>query len=306
MRRLPAAAALLLLLATGCSLPPYARSRLADLGDAIPISVALGWGISADFQATPLLHVGLGLTPVVSRRVGYEDRTFHGRWNEFVACFPWSFWLTDVSSVPPRPRGADIGAWYGPLPLVYRWEVRRDAPWGEGELPVAWEPQLREWGRYPPLSRETTGALLIPEDRRELNWHDLHLAQGDPEPLSSVGSPTHATLWEVSRDGRELPPAWDLFQADIFLGFVGVRVGFRPWEALDFLTGFFGLDIADDDYSTPDAATPHPAPEPPAPPPADTAAPPAAPPAGAPPAPATPDQPPATPPDQPPATPPHA
>jgi len=276
MRRWPAAAALLLL-ATGCSnLSPYAKSRLADLADAVPMSIALGWGLSVDVQATPLLHVGLGLSPVVSQRAGYEDRVIHGRWNEFVACMPWSFWLTDISPVPPRPAAAEgLDAWV--LPLVYRWQVRRDATLGEGQLPGGWEPQLREWGRHPPLSRETTGAFILPEIRRELNWHDLRLAQGDPEPLSAVGSPTRATLWEVSRDGPRVAPPWDLFQVDVFAVFLGLRLGFRPFEFVDFLAGLATVDLSGDDYPKAWAAEPQPAePQPAEPAPAEPAPAPAA------------------------------
>lgn len=253
MKRAPAAA-LLLLVTAGCShMPIYVRSRLADLGDAVPVSGALGWGISASVKATPLLHVGLGLSPVVCVRYGYMDRTFRGKWYEFSACMPWSFWLTDISPVPPRPRGTER-AWYAePLPLVYRWQIRREAPSGEGEYPGGWEPQLRQWGRHPPLSRESCGALLVPESRNELGWHDLRYAQGDPEPLPTLSSPGHATLWEVSRDGPSVPQAWDLFEADLFLGFVGLRVGLRPVELGDFILGIFGVDFMSDDYETAEA-----------------------------------------------------
>jgi hypothetical protein len=268
MSRAPAAAALLLL-AAGCAGPsPWTRSRLADLGDAIPISFAWGWGISIDAQATPLLHLGLGLTPVVDERIGYEDRQFHGQWDEYYACFPWSFFVTDLTDIPMPPRGfGGKNPFPGSPPFVYRWQVRRDAPSGSGEnqLPSGAEPQIREWGRHPPISRETVGAVLIPETRRELNWHDLRQDLGDPDLLHKLGSPAAATLWEVSRDGVDVPKPWDLFQVDVFAVFLGVRVGFRPYEALDFLTGIFGLDISGDDYHYADAVPPHPNPEPPPP-----------------------------------------
>ena len=252
MRRLAAVA--LLVLATGCAhLPLYARNRLADLGDAVPVSGALGWGISASFEATPFVHLGLGLTPVVSARWGYGDRIFHGLWYEFEANMPWSFWLTDISPVPPRPRGTGK-PWYAePLPIVYRWQIRRDAPSGEGEYPGGWEPQLRQWGRHPPLSRESQGAFGLPESRHELAWHDLRFEQGDPTPLPKLGSPSAATLWEVSRDGPPSPQAWDLFEIDLFALIGGLRFGFRPVEFGDLLLGLVGVDYMDDDFEVPEA-----------------------------------------------------
>jgi hypothetical protein len=259
----PAAAALLLL-AAGCTGPsPYTRSRISDLTEALPVSISWGWGISIDAQATPLLHLGLGLTPVVCERVGYEDRVFHGQWDEYYATFPWSFLVCDVSDLPPRPYGfGGKNPFPGSPPFVYRWQVRRDAPLGSGEnqLPSGAQPQLRQWGRHPPLSRETTGALLIPQDRRELNWHDLRHDLGDPDLFHQMGSPARATLWEVSRDGPAVPRAWDLFQVDAFALWLGLRVGVRPWECLDFLVGIVGLDISGDDYHYADAPTPIPPP----------------------------------------------
>lgn len=253
MRRAPAAA-LLLLLAAGCAdMPLYARSRLADLGDALPMSGAFGWGVSVSVKATPLFHLGFGLTPVVCARAGYSDRTFRGKWHEFYAVMPWSFWLTDISPVPPRPRGVRDGLLEQSPPLVYRWQIRRDAPSGEGEYPGGWEPQLRQWGRHPPLSRESQGAFFIPESRHELNWHDLRMAQGDPDPFPNLGTPDHATLWEVSRDGPPVTQAWDLFEVDVFAVFFGLRLGVRPVEFGDLLLGLVGIDFMGDDYARAEA-----------------------------------------------------
>ena len=250
MRRV--AALLACVAAAGCAdLSSYSRSRLADLGDAVPLSVGWGWGLSASLQATPLAHVGVGLSPLVDERLGWQDRTFRGHWREFSAVFPWSLFLTDISPVPPQPRALHQAWWQEPLPLVYRWQVRRDAPSGEGEYPGGWEPQLRQWGRHPPLARETSGAFGLPESVRELGWHDLRLEQGDPQPFTTLGSPVRATLWEVERDGRDLPRSWDLFEADAFAGIVGLRIGLRPVEFADFLCGLLSVDLLGDDVSDP-------------------------------------------------------
>src|SRR5262249_55628193 len=52
----------------------YTRSRVADLIDVVPVSVGWGWGFAASVRATPLFHVGLGLTPVTDDRWGFDDR----------------------------------------------------------------------------------------------------------------------------------------------------------------------------------------------------------------------------------------
>ena len=255
MRRAWRAFALLSLpLLAACAAPgSWASNRIDDLADSVPFSVSYGWGFSASLRATPLLHVGLGLTPVVSKRWGYQDRAIHGYWKEYQATFPWSFFAEETSDLPPRPPAARTGFFDRGLVLVYRWQVRRDADYGEGEMPTSWEPQLRQWGRHPPTSMESGGALLIPEWRRELTWHDLRYHQGDPDPLTNLGAPEVASLWEASRDGPPVSRAWDLFEADLFVAFLGVRLGLRPVEFADFLLGIVGLDPLADDQQEPTA-----------------------------------------------------
>lgn len=230
------------------SVSAYTRSRVADLLDAVPASVGWGWGIGGSFKATPLFHVGLGLTPVTDERVGFEDRVFRGHWREYRAQFPWTLLQGPLGILPARPWAANADRRFGDgVPLVYRWQILRDAPSGEGEYPGDREPSERQWGRHPPNGRESGGAFLIPEYRRALAWHDLRLEQGDDDPLITLGSPARATLWEASRDGPDRPQAWDLFEADVSLVLVGLRVGFRPVEALDFLLGIVGIDVLGDD-----------------------------------------------------------
>ena len=237
MVRLAALAAGLGLLCAGCaSWPSYARSRAADAADVVPASIAWGWGISASIQATSFFHVGFGLSPVVSDRWGYADRTFHGVWHEYETAFPWTPFLDDLGGVPARPYGANDDRPTGDgVPIMYRWQIMKDAPSGEGYDGAHWEPVLRVWGRHHPVARETGGAFVVPEFRRALNWRDLRLEQGDEEPLNKLGTPARATYWEASRDGPDLPRAWDLFEVDLFAGILGVRLGVRPLEFFDFL-----------------------------------------------------------------------
>jgi len=256
-------AACVLLLASGCSsMGGYGRSRVADLLDVVPVSIATGWGLSFSVKATPLFHVGLG-TPVVSKRYGYEDRVFHGTWREYQTAFPFTPFERQLDTLPPRPYGANDGRKFGDgIPIMYRWQVIKDAPSGEGNLQGNYEPRLRQWGRHPPVGREMGGAFGVPEYRRALDWQDLRLDQGDDDPLGMVGSPTRATLWEARRSGADLPQAWDLFEGDIFFGIVGVRFGLRPLEFLDFMAGLLTIDFMGDDIPAVTSATPQPLPEP--------------------------------------------
>ena len=276
MNALRAAAAGLLVLVAGCSAPvlgpnldidpskwdldpwqastgpvgAYTRSRVADLIDCVPVSIGWGWGIAASARATPLFHVGLGLTPVTDDRWGFDDRIYRGHWREYETCFPWTPFLEHLGPIPPRPYGTNDDRTFGDgVPLVYRWQVARDGPYATGENTYTgvWEPRRRQWGRHPPNGRESGGAFIIPEYRRALAWHDLRLEQGDDEPLFTLGSPVRATLWEVVRDGPDQPQAWDLFQVDAFAVFIGARVGFRPGEFADFVLGIVGIDFAGDD-----------------------------------------------------------
>lgn len=232
----------------GCSAgSEWGRARTLDALDVLPMSVGWGGGIGASVQATPAFALGVGLTPTTSRRAGYADRALHGTWREFRAPLPWSLWVESLEFVPPRPAGAPEGPLAEGLPLDYLWQVSRDAPSGEGQLAGGYEPLPRHWGRHPPTGRETSGGLLIPSARHALAWTDLRHEQGDEEPLAVIGSPTTATLWSVSRDGRRLPHAWDLFEVDVFAGILGLRVGFRPIELIDAVAGLILLDPLGDD-----------------------------------------------------------
>lgn len=241
----------LLLLGLGACTPfgAYWRSRGADLLDAVPMSVCTGWGFGISVQATPLLGFGLGASPVVSQRYGYADRTFHGVWNEYNLLFPWTLWLEDVSLLPPLPP-AHEDFWSEGIPFMFRWQVMRDAPGGEGWRDHYWEPNVRSWGRHPPVVREWQGALLLPMQGGFLEFVDLRVEQGDKQ-VGSLWSPDRASFWETRRVRRSTVRAWDLFEIDaLFLG-LGMRVGFRPVEAADFILGWAWIDVLGDDLPEP-------------------------------------------------------
>jgi hypothetical protein len=250
------AALSLLLLSGACASPDntYIRSRIADFKDVFPWSLSCGWGIGASVQATPLFQLGLGLTPIHANRWGYDDRIVHGVWRESVVLFPYTLWDDDLDADPLHPD--DTGFPGTAIPIVYRWQLFRDAPSGEGKRAQGYEPNFMGWGRHPPIVRESLGAFIFPADRRWLDFNDLRRDQGDPDVLDVLGTPTRATLWESRRAGRPARRAWDLFEIDVFAGVVGVRLGVRPVEAVDFILGLFLIDPLGDDLPEPHATEP--------------------------------------------------
>lgn len=245
-----------LLLALGCSTPSsWPRSRAADLLDAVPVSVAAGWGVGISGQATPLLAAGLSATPVVSNRAGFDDRVIWGTWEEYQAGFPWTWdvrWRTDVVEPP-----ADEPFWSDSLRLSYRWQRMADAPGGEGyDIERMWEPNTVWYRRHPPVIRESFGALGVPMRRGWILFQDERRATHDTEPLDRLGSPERGALWTMRSERLPAQRAWDLFELDAFAGIFGLRVGFRPVEAVDFLLGIVFLDPMQDDLPEASSGSP--------------------------------------------------
>ncbi|GJM22171.1 MAG: hypothetical protein DHS20C15_20860 [Planctomycetota bacterium] len=238
------------LVSIGCSSPSsYVRSRLADLADVVPMSFGVGWGLGAEAQATPLLQAGLGLTPVVANRFGYEDRIMYGSWEEYQAGFPWTWGVRSRVEVQAPPFD---DPWYADsLRLHYRWQRLRDAPGGEGQQEADWEPNTQWWSRHPPVVRESFGALAWPQRRSWIEFRDERRAGRDPDPLELPGPSERASVWTMGAERRPAPRAWDLFEADLFVLFIGVRVGLRPVEFADFLAGIVFFDPLGDDLPAP-------------------------------------------------------
>lgn len=249
------AALTLLVLSSACAgTDTYVRSRVADFKDVFPWSLACGWGLGVSVQATPLFQLGLGVSPIHANRWGYDDRIVHGVWRESVVLFPYTLWDDDLE--PDVLNPADTGFPWTAIPIVYRWQLFRDAPSGEGKRNQDYEPNFMGWGRHPPIVRESLGAFIFPATRRWLDFNDLRREQGDPDIIDVIGSPDRATLWESRRAGRPASRAWDLFEVDVFAGVVGVRLGVRPVEFVDFVLGIFGLDVLSDDLPEPHSNEP--------------------------------------------------
>lgn len=74
--------------AAGCTTAPgrYTEQRMLDLLDAVPISLAVGNGLSAHARLTPLLGVGAGYAEVY--RFGFDDGRFGPYWQEKIYAIP--------------------------------------------------------------------------------------------------------------------------------------------------------------------------------------------------------------------------
>lgn len=254
MTRLAALGALLLTLGCGAT-SSWPRSRVADLLDVVPVSIAAGWGFGASIQATPLFQVGFGATPVVSNRLGFDDRIFHGFWEEYQVGFPWTWGVRSRTDIEPPPH--DDPFWADSLRLNFRWQRMADAPGGEGyDEEGQWEPNLLWSRRHPPLIRESFGALGVPQRRSWILFEDARRETGDPDPLERLGASERAAVWTMRAERGPAPRAWDLFEMDAFLGVVGVRVGVRPVEFVDFVAGLLFLDPLQDDLPEASHAAP--------------------------------------------------
>ncbi len=242
----------LALAVVGCQTTPssYFRSRAGDALDVIPVSFGYGHGLGMSFRATSAFHVGLSAWPVRARRLGYDDRVVRGVWREYAASFPWTFYLEENGELPPVPVEVRESRWEKGVPIVYRWQSMRAAPQAEGTFSRGSIPDVLHLGRHPSYVRESIGALLIPEVRRRVDFREFRLTDA-VDPMSSSGTPDAAVAWQAERGGERIASDWDRFEADLFVGFVGLRFGLRPWQLVDFLAGWFQFDPAGDDLPAP-------------------------------------------------------
>jgi HEAT repeat protein len=184
-----------------------------------------------------------------------EDR---GR--DFLDCFKGS-----VSA----GLGANVHAQAGPVSLgLGYWEGQSAGLLG-GVGPATWEEKYYAC----PLPLSVLGAYVL----RESDWvYDdlvtiflgpvvtLHnrivWPPGTERPLVTVKSGFHLITvhthyrnrWGDKLTGRQFDSRWtDWFWLEVSARlFIGAKVGFNPAEFLDFLLGWIGLDIADDDQRT--------------------------------------------------------
>lgn len=82
-------------------------------------------------------------------------------------------------------------------------------------------------------------------------WAGIYKRRGHEGGLGpeSLGPRLYSRKYdaEYEEEYRDQPRTADEFGFSLALLVVGVEVGFRPVEAFDFITGFFGLDVLRDD-----------------------------------------------------------
>lgn len=202
---------LLMTLATGCSsssVGRYFEARALDLTDVVPISVAVGYGLSAEARVTPF--VGLGL--------GWAENTRYGRDNLRFGPVWWE-----------KERG---------IPILRYWRYQ-DYEGRETRIAIGdrhwWDQQSRVIGNtlivIPGVRRD--GDLwfpFLPPYFIKENWEWTYWSK---EPINLLHF-----AWAIEILNAEV---------GVFLGCVGVRVGVGPVQALDFLLGLFTIDFVGDD-----------------------------------------------------------
>lgn len=252
--RFPLIAALVLpalgVAAGGCHTPfgNYFANRARDLGECVRVEVGAGVGLGASVQAAGLAHFGLA---------GSVNRRSHG--------LGWVY-----------GDGYAFGA--GVRPHDWEAEVDLSAPVVAlsglvivvGLLAVVNNPSALGGDDSPPSPKkeqdddtDTYGAHWRIAAADEWRLHPRHayrrsffllpavLTQVGPEPGRGPPPSRDDTLaWLWGERARAVNPwahvhAFDI-EASVYAG-LHVRVGFSPGEFLDFLTGWFGADIAGDD-----------------------------------------------------------
>ncbi|MCE9582681.1 MAG: hypothetical protein K8T20_09330 [Planctomycetes bacterium] len=82
-------------------------------------------------------------------------------------------------------------------------------------------------------------------------WSGIYKRRGSERGIGPESIEPHlyqrAYTAEYEEEYRDQPRTADEFGFSIAFFLVGVEMGFRPVEAIDFITGFFGVDILKDD-----------------------------------------------------------
>lgn len=171
----------LVVLTSGCS---YLQDRGRDALDVIWVDYGWGFGLQADFQATDLVHSGLGGTigTLISGKAGLRRGSYHN-WAE-----------PSVAFVLGR--------------LVY-----------EGPFPdPTYRPSIRKGYLF-------NAIYLVKEYQKSSNEVEI----------------TH-TSWNPRR------PWLNALDVDVGVtALLATRIGISPGEFLDFLGGWFGVDVGADD-----------------------------------------------------------
>ena len=205
----------LLPLSAGCqtSIDNYFGNRARDLGECFMLQAGLGIGIDVDVKAAGLVHANAGFA-------AYFLRNSLG----------WVYGM-------PRPESIGAPMWTipseGEIGLVVRHDSLRYFNGKERKHRCyAILPGVLSWEQGAPLWREPEETMLRQgEQLRSYLDESQMLAREQAERAMLRKARVHA---------------FDI-EAGVFILIVGARVGFSPGEFLDFLLGWFGVDIAGDD-----------------------------------------------------------
>ncbi|MCZ6687975.1 MAG: hypothetical protein O7H41_00020 [Planctomycetota bacterium] len=207
---------------TGCqtTVGNYFANRGRDLSECFMVQAGLGFGLGVDVKAAGLVHAD-ALMAFYARHWSVGWVYGDPRPTEMFAeeGFPFEgdqgtlFWHRSVSSVGVI-RGAH--GCFSILPAVLSWE---DSFWLWNDIDELGEWMAEQGTTYPP-GFDVEGYLkdLLMKRRPMHRWARLH-------------------VFDV--------------EVGVFIGVVGVRAGFSPGEFLDFILGWFGVDIAGDDQHAP-------------------------------------------------------
>jgi len=210
------------LMGAGCaSQATYWRARGRDLGDTFSVAVGYGVGVSADAQASEILHAGVGLS--YGRMCGTRGR-FAGVWEQANMGWPTSFMI--FGNVAPEKEEMPAGYW----PLLFSLLL----------LPNHSED----------IIFSGKGVLDPPADDIQ-----MHFCEINPAFTSAVFLPL---VYRAAKEKQEVPrrsPSAD-FSVSVMAFLVGARFSFNPLQFGDLLVGFFGLDPAGDDPAPPAEAAP--------------------------------------------------
>jgi hypothetical protein len=206
---LVAALAVSLLISTGC-----APGRLADLRDAGRVSAGLGIGLSADAKVGALTHPSLGFF-ATSANLGFDSRDVYGVFHE--------------------GRTSE--------PFASAWARGQNVPFGDALNASGWRAAFK-------VQDIDIALAAISEP---LDGHDAPDVIVKHYKGKKLSGGVDIGYWlPIPRQDKLTDPMWTFNSAtDLQLGatlvFVSGRVGLNVLETFDFLLGFVGMDIADDD-----------------------------------------------------------
>jgi hypothetical protein len=238
-------------LTAGCNtaVGNYFANRGRDFGECFRFQSGVGFGVGVSADAAGALHVGLAVA-VVPRVAGFgwvygEGYAFgqgatgllfdtEADWSALpFMVAPFTIVRAYAKAAPPPGEAPRVYASVGGSPGHQRHPFTYDRPFAF------------HW-RQEAVTEPDLGL------RHATHWDLMAL----PALLSwvPVRGGRRAMLWTeraLAENPRAHLHAFDI-EASAYAGFVFARVGFSPGEFLDFLLGWFGLDIAGDDRELPE------------------------------------------------------